>query len=122
MRIDVHAHGLPVTNYTRDFAESRLVGALGRFRPQIASVVVNLAADDARGADEPAVCEIAVTLSAGGAIRRHAAHQWPHVAIDRAARAIADAVGGRLRERAGERSEESGRRQPERPAPAAVPV
>ena len=90
MRINLHASGFDLTNYTRDFVQSRLLPRLGQFRDRIGSVDVNLAAS--KGRPDTTACEIVVNVHPYGEIRRRAEHEWMHVAIDRAASGIVSDV------------------------------
>ncbi len=100
MRIKVLASGFELTNHTRSFAESRLRGALNRFRDHIDVVSVHLHANGPQPEDH-AECRLAVALHAGGEVRTRSAHTWMHVAIDRAASAIVPVVEGACRSRQG---------------------
>jgi ribosome-associated translation inhibitor RaiA len=100
MRIKVLASGFELTNHTRSFAESRLRGALNRFRDHIEFVSVHLHASGPQPEDL-AECRLAVALHPGGEVRARSAHAWLHVAIDRAASAIVPLVEGACRARPG---------------------
>ncbi len=88
MRINLHASGFDLTNYTRDFVQSRLLPSLGQFRDRIGSVDVKLTTSKGRSRPDTTGCEIVVNVHPWGEVRRRAEHQWMHVAIDRAASGI----------------------------------
>ena len=92
MRINLHASGFGLTNHTRDFVQSSLLHRLGRFRYRIGSVEVNLTTSNGRSRPDVTACEIVVNIEPSDEIRRRAAHEWLHIAIDRAASAVCTEV------------------------------
>ena len=92
MRINLQASGFGLTNHTRDFVQSKLLYGLGQFRDRIGSVEVNLTTSKGRSRPDAAACEIVAKIEPSGEIRRRAEHEWLHVAIDRAASAVAAEV------------------------------
>ena len=99
MRINVHANGFDLTRHIREFAESRVQCALGRFEACIESVTVHLDAVKGRLQPDTTRCRVKATLHPSGEVRSLASHAWMNVAINRACADAAIQMGKEIRRR-----------------------
>jgi ribosome-associated translation inhibitor RaiA len=101
MRYEIFTEGTSVPDELRTYAESRVGLAVHRAADRLSFVGVRLRREDIHAADSPVECQLDVWMRGLGAVTARHADANGHVAIDRAAALLEQAILRKLRETEG---------------------